>query len=558
MSDYKNPLWYKDAVFYELYVRAFKDSNGDGHGDLRGLLSKLDYLQALGVDCIWLLPIYPSPLVDDGYDVADYHNIHEHFGTLDDFKALLEGVHARGMYLIVDVIINHTSDQHPWFIESRSSRDSPKRNWYVWSSTEERYGDARVIFVDTEDSNWAWDETTGEYYWHRFYRQQPDLNYDNPEVRQAMLDILDYWIEIGVDGFRVDAAPYLFERENTNCENLNETHAYIKQMRAHLDGKWPGRIMLAEANQWPEDVRAYFGDSDEFQMAFHFPIMPRLFMALKQRTRQSIVDIMTRTPAIPSLAQWCVFLRNHDELTLEMVTEAERQYMWEQYAPEPRMRLNLGIRRRLAPLLDNDMRQIKLLNALLFTLPGAPIIYYGDEIGMGDDIWRHDRNGVRTPMQWDSSQNAGFSDAEQVYEAVIDDESFGFQQINVAQQQANPDSLWYAIRHMLLIRKQYRAFGRGSFEFVLPDNDGILGYWRVYHDTSGTQDEESDESGGQELERFLIIVNLTGETQPVTLDLSARAGSCPVDVLTGEAWAQIQTEPYTFDLDPYAYYWLRV
>jgi maltose alpha-D-glucosyltransferase/alpha-amylase len=558
MSDYKNPLWYKDAVFYELYVRAFKDSNGDGQGDLRGLLSKLDYLQALGVDCIWLLPIYPSPLVDDGYDVADYLHIHEHFGTLDDFQALLEGVHARGMYLIIDIVINHTSDQHPWFIESRASKDSPKRNWYVWSDTQERYGDARIIFIDTEDSNWALDETTGEYYWHRFYRQQPDLNYDNPDVQQAMLDILDYWIELGVDGFRVDAAPYLFERENTNCENLAETHAYIKRMRGHLDVKWPGRIMLAEANQWPEDVRAYFGDGDEFHMAFHFPIMPRLFMALKQHTRQSIVDIMTRTPAIPLLAQWAVFLRNHDELTLEMVTEAERQYLWEQYAPEPRMRLNLGIRRRLAPLLDNDMRQIMLLNALLFTLPGSPIIYYGDEIGMGDDVWRHDRNGVRTPMQWDSSQNAGFSDAEQVYEAVIDDEAFGYQHINVAQQQADPNSLWYAIRHMLLIRKQYRAFGRGTFEFILPDNDGVLGYWRVFHDTSDPQDENGDEPGGQELERFLIIVNLTSETQRVTLDLSARTGACPVDVLTGEAWAEIQDAPYAFDLGPYAYYWLRV
>jgi maltose alpha-D-glucosyltransferase/alpha-amylase len=552
MSDYKDPLWYKDAVFYELYVRAFKDSDGDGHGDLRGLLSKLDYLQALGVDCIWLLPIYPSPLVDDGYDVADYHNIHERFGTLDDFQALLEGVHARGMYLIVDIVINHTSDQHPWFVESRASKDSPKRNWYVWSDTQERYGDARIIFVDTEDSNWAFDETTGEYYWHRFYRQQPDLNYDNPDVQQAMLDILDYWIELGVDGFRVDAAPYLFERENTNCENLNETHVYIKQMRRHLENRWLGRIMLAEANQWPEDVRAYFGDDDEFHMAFDFPIMPRLFMALKQRTRQSIVDIMTRTPPVPALAQWCIFLRNHDELTLEMVTEAERQYMWEQYAPEPRMRLNLGIRRRLAPLLDNDMRQIKLLNALLFTLPGSPIIYYGDEIGMGDDVWRHDRNGVRTPMQWDSSKNAGFSDAEQVYEAAIDDEAFGYQHLNVAQQQADPNSLWYAVRHMLLIRKQYRAFGRGTFEFVLPDNDGVFGFWRIYHDTA------QDEDTSQELERFLIIVNLTNEVQPVTLDLSGRAGTCPVDVLTGEAWPQIQAAPYNFDLDPYAYFWLRL
>jgi maltose alpha-D-glucosyltransferase/alpha-amylase len=544
-----NPLWYKDAVFYELYVRAFKDSNSDGHGDLRGLLSKLDYLQALGVDCIWLLPIYPSPLVDDGYDVADYCNIHEHFGSLDDFKALIEGVHARGMYLIVDIVVNHTSDQHPWFIESRASKDSPKRDWYVWSDTKDRYADARIIFVDTEDSNWAFDETTGQYYWHRFYHQQPDLNYDNPEVQQVMLDILDYWSEMGVDGFRVDAAPYLFERENTNCENLAETHAYVKRMRAHLDARWPGRIMLAEANQWPEDVRAYFGDDDEFQMAFHFPIMPRLFMALKQGSRQSIVDIMTRTPAVPSLAQWCIFLRNHDELTLEMVTEEERQYMWEQYAPEQRMRLNLGIRRRLAPLLDNDLRRIRLLNALLFTLPGSPIIYYGDEIGMGDDIWRHDRNGVRTPMQWDSSQNAGFSDGDSLYEAVIDDGLYGYRQVNVAQQQADPGSLWYAIRHMLLIRKQYRAFGRGTFEFALPDNEGVMAYWRVHR--------EPDQDDDAERERFLIIVNLTGQQQQTTLDLPAQAGVCPVDVLTGEAWPEIQTTPYPFDLAPYAYYWLR-
>jgi maltose alpha-D-glucosyltransferase/alpha-amylase len=550
MTEYKNPLWYKDAVFYELYVRAFKDSNSDGHGDLRGLLSKLDYLQALGIDCIWLLPIYPSPLVDDGYDVADYRNIHEHFGTLDDLKALIEGVHARGMYLIVDIVVNHTSDQHPWFIEARASKDSPKRNWYVWSDTDQKYGDARVIFIDTLKSNWTLDQNTGEYYWHRFFSQQPDLNYDNPDVQQEMLDILDYWIDMGVDGFRVDAAPYLFERENTNCENLPETHAYIKRMRAHLDSKWPDRIMLAEANQWPEDVQAYFGDDDEFHMAFHFPIMPRLFMALKQRCRQSIVDILARTPDIPPLAQWCVFLRNHDELTLEMVTEEERQYMWEQYAPEPRMRLNLGIRRRLAPLLDHDGRRIKLLNAMLFTLPGSPIIYYGDEIGMGDDIWRHDRNGVRTPMQWDASKNAGFSDADQLYEAVIDDAPYGYRHTNIAQQQADPNSLWYAIRHMLLIRKQYRAFGRGSFEFALPDNEGVLGYWRVYRHAAPENDGE--------LEQFLVVVNLTDEQQHTTFDLSAFGGVCPVDVLTGEAWPEIQNSPYEFDLAPYAYYWLRL
>lgn len=545
MTAYNNPLWYKDAVFYELYTRAFKDSNSDGHGDLHGLLSKLDYLQALGVDCVWLLPIYPSPLIDDGYDVADYRDIHEHFGTLDDFKALVDGVHARGMHLIVDIVVNHTSDQHPWFMESRISKDSPKRDWYVWSETDQKYADARIIFVDTEKSNWAFDEKTGEYFWHRFYSQQPDLNYDSPAVQQELLDVLDYWIDLGVDGFRVDAAPYLFERDNTNCENLAETHAYVKRMRAHLNARWPGRIMLAEANQWPEDVRAYFGDDDEFHMAFHFPIMPRLYMALKQNSRRSLVDILQRTPEIPPLAQWCIFLRNHDELTLEMVTEEERQYMWEQYAPEPRMRLNLGIRRRLAPLLDNDLRRIKLLNALLFTLPGSPIIYYGDEIGMGDDIWRHDRNGVRTPMQWDSSKNAGFSDADELYEAVIDDEVYGYQHVNVAQQQADPNSLWYAIRQMLIIRKQYKVFGRGSFEFVLPENDGVLAYRRVYRD-------------GDVEEQFLVIANLTGESQQAALDGLGHTGTSPVDVLAGTAFPEIQNAPYRLDLAPYAYHWLKL
>jgi maltose alpha-D-glucosyltransferase/alpha-amylase len=550
MAENQNLLWYQDAVFYELYVRAFKDSNGDGHGDLRGLISKLDYLQRLGVDCIWLLPICKSPLVDDGYDVADYYQIHKDFGSLDDFKALIEGVHARRMYLIVDIVVNHTSDQHPWFIEARASKDSPRRDWYVWSDTREKYADARVIFLDTLDSNWTLDEPSGEYYWHRFYSQQPDLNYDNPDVQQEMLKIMDYWMELGVDGFRVDAAPYLYERENTNCENLPETHAYIKRMRAHLDAHWTGRIMLAEANQWPEDVRAYLGDDDEFHMAFHFPIMPRLYMALKQRSRQSIVDIMARTPAIPPRSQWCIFLRNHDELTLEMVTGEERQYMWEQYAPDPRMRLNLGIRRRLAPLLDNDMRRIRLLNAMLFTLPGSPILYYGDEIGMGDDVWRHDRNGVRTPMQWDASPNAGFSDADSLYEAVIDDEVFGYQQINVAQQQADPDSLWYAVRQMLLIRKQFKAFGRGTFEFFLPEQEGVLGYWRVY--------QAPDAPEGTTPERFLVVVNLTDEPQSITLDLAELSGTSPVDVLTGEVWPTIGGEPYPIQLAPYGYHWLRL
>ncbi len=548
MSSELNPTWYKDAVFYELYVRAFKDANADGHGDLRGLLSKLDYLQDLGVDCLWLLPICPSPLIDDGYDVSDYRNIHPDYGTLDDFKALVEGIHARGMRVIIDVVVNHTSDQHPWFQQARSSKDSPYRDWYVWSDTPDKYKEARIIFKDTETSNWTFDPVAGQYYWHRFYSQQPDLNYDNPAVQQEMLDILDFWLELGVDGFRVDAVPYLCEREGTNCENLPETHQFVKRMRAHMDAKWPGRILLAEANQWPEDVRAYFGDDDEFHMAFHFPIMPRLFMALKQRSRRAIVDILRRTPEIPPLAQWCIFLRNHDELTLEMVTEEERQYMWEQYAPEPRMRLNLGIRRRLAPLLDNDQRRIRLMNALLFTLPGSPILYYGDEIGMGDDIWRHDRNGVRTPMQWDDSKNAGFSTADRLYEPVIDDDVYGYRQVNVSRQRADAGSLWHAVHHMLSVRKRYRAFGRGTFEFVLPENEAVLAYWRVW--TPPRTDAEE--------ERFLVLMNLTDQPQTATFDLSAFAGHRPTDVLSGAQWPVIGRSPYECTLTPYAYHWLQL
>jgi maltose alpha-D-glucosyltransferase/alpha-amylase len=512
------------------------------------LLTKLDYLQELGVDCIWLLPIYPSPLFDDGYDVSGYRGIHEDFGTLEDFKAVVDGIHERGMYIIVDIVVNHTSDHHSWFIESRSSKESTKRDWYVWSESDQRYRDARIIFLDTETSNWEYDPLTGEYYWHRFFHQQPDLNYDSPAVQQEMLDIIDFWMELGIDGFRVDAVPYLFEREGTNCENLPETHDYVKRMRAHVNTRWPGRILLAEANQWPADVRAYFGDDDEFHMAFHFPIMPRLFMALKQQNRKSIVDILHRTPEIPPLAQWCIFLRNHDELTLEMVTEEERQYMWEQYAPIPRMRLNLGIRRRLAPLLDNDSRQIKLLNAMLFSLPGSPIIYYGDEIGMGDDIWREDRNGVRTPMQWNSSNNAGFSNAAQLYEPVLNDPVFGYELVNVEQQQADPGSLWHTIRHVLEVRKRHKVFGRGTFAFALPENEGLLAYWRVIEDASAADSP---------VEKVLVIVNLTGETQQTTLDLSECAGTKPVDILTDKVWPGVDHEPYSLALAPYAYHWLK-
>lgn len=545
MTQYSNPLWYKDAVFYELYVRAFQDSNGDGHGDLKGLLSRLDYLQELGVTCVWLLPIYPSPLFDDGYDVADYRGIHEDFGTLDDFKALVEGIHQRDMRILIDIVLNHTSDQHPWFQESRLSAESPRRNWYVWSETDQKYRDARIIFLDTENSNWAYDDLTGQYFWHRFYSEQPDLNYDNPAVQQEMIDIVDFWMELGIDGFRVDAVPYLFERENTNCENLPETHDYVKRLREHVERKWPGRVLLAEANQWPEDVRAYLGDDDEFHMAFHFPIMPRLYMALKQKTRRSIVDIMKRTPTIPPRTQWCVFLRNHDELTLEMVTEEERQYMWEQYAPDPRMRLNLGIRRRLAPLLDNDRRRIELLNGLLFSLPGTPIIYYGDEIGMGDDIWLDDRNGVRTPMQWDSSRNAGFSQADATYLPVIDDDQYGYRRVNVTAQRADSGSLWYRVRHMLLLRRSYRAFGRGSFTFELPENEGILGYWRLYAEEDTIQ------------EAFLVLANLTDEPQTGILDLETRLGATPLDILTDQQWPTVDKGAYEITLEPYAFHWLK-
>ncbi|HEX7434039.1 MAG TPA: maltose alpha-D-glucosyltransferase, partial [Anaerolineaceae bacterium] len=384
---FDNPLWFKDAVFYEVYCRAYSDSNGDGHGDLRGLTQKLDYIHSLGVDCIWLLPIYPSPLLDDGYDIADFYGVHPDYGTLDDFKTLVKEAHGRGLRVIADLVLNHTSDQHPWFQASRSSRESPYRDYYVWSDTDQEYTGARIIFLDTEKSNWTWDPVAGQYFWHRFYSSQPDLNYDNPAVRQAMIDVMDFWLGMGIDGFRADAVPYLFEREGTNCENLPETHAYLREIRSFMDQKYPGRILLGEANQWPVDLRPYLGDGDEFHMAFHFPLMPRVFMALKRADVTPMLSILAQTPEIPENCQWCTFLRNHDELTLEMVTEEERQWMWAQYAPEPRMRLNLGIRRRLAPLLDGDRRKIELANALSFALPGSPILYYGDEIGMGDDIW---------------------------------------------------------------------------------------------------------------------------------------------------------------------------
>lgn len=471
-------MWYKNAVFYEVNVRAFMDSNGDGHGDLPGLTSRLDYLQDLGVDCLWLMPIFQSPLRDDGYDISDYYTIQPRFGTVEDFKILLDEAHRRGMRVLTDLVMNHTSDQHPWFQAARADRNSPYRQYYVWSDTDQKYTDARIIFLDSIKSNWSWDEQAGQFFWHRFYESQPDLNYDYPPVREEMLKVLKFWLDLGIDGFRADAVPYLFEREGTNCENLPETHAFLQEVRAYMDQHYPGRILLAEANQWPEDVRPYFGDGNEFHMGFHFPLMPRIFMALRQQRKDSLVWILDRTPSIPENCQWCTFLRNHDELTLEMVTPEEREWMWQEYAPDPRMRLNLGIRRRLAPLLDNDPAKLRLAFGLLFSMPGSPIIYYGDEIGMGDHIWLFDRNGVRTPMQWDDTPNAGFSTAapDALYAPVIDSPEYHPQRVNVEAQKADPGSLYHAIRHMIQVRKQHPSLGGNGFSWVETNDPAVLGY----------------------------------------------------------------------------------
>jgi maltose alpha-D-glucosyltransferase / alpha-amylase len=541
-------LWYKEAVFYEVNIRAFADGNGDGQGDLIGLTRRLDYFRALGVDCLWLMPMYPSPLRDDGYDISDYQNIHPDYGTLEDFKAFLAGAHARGLRVITDLVMNHTSDQHPWFQQAHASKDSPYRDYYVWSDTDRKYGAARIIFIDTEESNWAWDPLAGQYYWHRFYSHQPDLNYDNPCVREEMLNVVSFWLDLGLDGFRADAVPYLFEREGTNCENLPETHAFLKELRHFLDEHYPGRILLAEANQWPQDVRPYFGDGDEFHMAFHFPVMPRIYMALARADSAPIVDILHATPPIPDNCQWCTFLRNHDELTLEMVTPEEREFMWRTYAPVPRMKLNLGIRRRLAPLLDGDRRKIELLNSILFTLPGSPIIYYGDEIGMGDNIWLDDRNGVRTPMQWDDTPNAGFSTAAKeprprLYEPVIEDERFGYKRVNVADQRSRPDSLWQTLRHMIAVRKEHRALGRGNCEFLGAPSGPVLAALRAHGD-----------------EVIVAVHNLSSSAQKVDLDLS-RWQSAQVRSLLdpgARSFPGVGTGPYSITLSPYEYLWLEL
>jgi len=536
-------IWYRDAIIYELHVKAYCDSNGDGIGDFRGLISRLDHLKDLGVDCIWILPMYPSPFRDDGYDISDYTSVHPDYGTFQDFRDFLTEAHARGLRVITELVLNHTSDQHPWFQEARSSRDNPKRDWYVWSDTDTRYPGVRIIFLDTELSNWAWDPVSKSYYWHRFFSHQPDLNFDNPEVREEIWKVMRFWLDIGVDGFRVDAVPYLIEREGTSCENLPETHEVLKFLRRRLDEHYPGRLLLAEANMWPEDVRPYFGNGDEFHMAFHFPIMPRMFMALRLEDRKPLVEIIERTPPIPDGCQWGLFLRNHDELTLEMVTDVERDYMYEQFASDPVARINLGIRRRLAPLLEGDRRRIELLNGMLMSLPGSPVLYYGDEIGMGDNIFLGDRNGVRTPMQWSGSWNAGFStaDPERLYHPLISNPLYGYQVVNVESQRRNDSSLLNWMRRLIRVRRSTRVFGRGSIEFLRPANHRVLAYLRTLGE-----------------EQILVVNNLAGTAQAVELDLADLAGAIPVEMFGGSLFPRIGTALYTLTLAPYSFFWFKL
>ncbi|HET8550092.1 MAG TPA: maltose alpha-D-glucosyltransferase, partial [Bryobacteraceae bacterium] len=539
-----DPLWYKDAIIYELHVRAFSDSVDDGIGDFAGLAQKLDYLQDLGVTAVWLLPFSPSPWKDDGYDISDYTDVHPAYGTLRDFQAFLREAHLRGLRVITEVVINHTSDQHEWFQRARRSpAGSRARDFYVWSGTADKYKEARIIFKDFETSNWSWDGVANAYYWHRFYTHQPDLNFDNPAVQQAVLDVIDYWFDMGVDAFRLDAIPYLYEREGTNCENLPETHAFLKRVRAHVDRKHANRMLLAEANQWPDDSVAYFGTGDECHMAFHFPVMPRLFMAIRMEDRYPIIDILDQTPAIPENCQWAMFLRNHDELTLEMVTDEERDYMYRVYAQDRQARINLGIRRRLAPLLGNDRRRIELMNVLLFSMPGTPVIYYGDEIGMGDNIYLGDRNGVRTPMHWSADRNAGFSrcNPQKLYLPIITDPEYHYETVNVEAQQNNPNSLLWWMKRLIEHRKGYKAFGRGSIEFLHPENRKVLAFYRRYEE-----------------ENLLVVVNLSRFPQYVELDLSAAKGLTPVEIFGRTEFPAVGEQPYLLTLGAHGYYWFAL
>ena len=539
-----DPLWYKDAVIYQIHVRAYSDADGDGMGDFAGLTAKLDYLQELGVTALWLLPFYPSPWRDDGYDIADYTSVHPAYGTLKDFRAFLREAQRRGLRVITELVINHTSDQHPWFQRARRAEPgSAAREFYVWSDTPERYREARIIFKDFETSNWTWDPVARAYYWHRFYSHQPDLNFENERVHKAVLQALDFWMEMGVDGLRLDAIPYLFEAEGTNCENLPQTHEYLKKLRAHVDAHHRGRMLLAEANQWPEDAIAYFGDGDECHMAFHFPVMPRLYMAVRMEDRFPVIDILEQTPPIPESCQWAVFLRNHDELTLEMVTDEDRDYMYRVYAQDPRARINLGIRRRLAPLLGNDRRRIELMNGLLFSLPGSPVVYYGDEIGMGDNFYLGDRNGVRTPMQWSADRNAGFSRAnpQKLYLPVIIDPEYHFEAVNVEAQQGNPHSLLWWMRRLIALRKRYRAFSRGTIEFLHPANHRVLAFVRRYDG-----------------ERILVVANLSRFAQHAELDLSLFAGSTPVELFGRNRFPEIGGRPYPLTLGSHTFLWFAL
>jgi len=536
-------LWYKHAIIYQAHVRTFHDSNGDGIGDFQGLDQKLDYLAELGINTVWLMPFFPSPLRDDGYDIADYYSVHSSYGTLEDFRTFLRSAHERQIRVIIEMVLNHTSDQHPWFQESRSSQDNPRRDWYVWSSSDARYHEARIIFLDTEMSNWAWDPVSKSYYWHRFFSHQPDLNYDNPAVREEIWNVMKFWLEMGVDGFRLDAVPYLVEREGTNCENLPETHAILKELRRKLDEQFPGKMLLAEANQWPAELRPYFADGDEFHMAFHFPLMPRMFMGVKLEDRKPITEILQQTPEIPPSCQWCLFLRNHDELTLEMVTDLERDYMNDTYAQDKTMRLNRGIRRRLAPLLDNDRRRIELLNGMLMSLPGTPVVYYGDEIGMGDNINLGDRNGVRTPMQWSGGWNGGFSaaDPEKLYAPLIQDPVYGYPAVNVFSQRRTEHSLLNWMARLIAIRKTTSVFGSGSIEFLYPVNHRILAYVRRLGD-----------------ETILVVNNLANAAQAVELDLRRFKGNLLIEMFGRNIFPRVSELPYLLTLGPYHFYWFRL
>lgn len=540
-----DPLWYKDAIIYELHVKAFKDGNRDGFGDFAGLTQKLDYLEGLGVTCIWLLPFYPSPLKDDGYDIADFEAIHSRYGTLDDFRKFVDEAHRRGMRVITELVINHSSDQHPWFQRARRApAGSNERNFYVWSDDPERFKDARIIFKDFEISNWTWDPVAKSYYWHRFYHHQPDLNFENPAVQAAVFKTMRFWLDMGVDGMRLDAIPYLYEAEGTNCENLPKTHTFLKMLRSEMDAHYSDRIFLAEANQWPEDVRAYFGDGDECHMAFHFPLMPRMFMALRKEDRRPIADILKLTPEIPANCQWGLFLRNHDELTLEMVTDEERDYMYREYAADPLMRINLGIRRRLAPLMNSNRRSIELLNGLLMSMPGTPVLYYGDEIGMGDNVYLGDRNGVRTPMQWTGDRNAGFSDADPqaLYCPIIMDPLYNYQGVNnVEAQERTPSSLLSWMKRLIKLRRRFKAFGRGTFTMLHPANHRVLAFLREY-----------------EGEVILVAANLCRFAQAAELDMSRFNGYTPVEMFGNEPFPNIGALPYLLTFAPHGFYWFRL